>query len=58
MKKLDHYNFFSLHIKNKWNNLLSKTGKNKANKYYGNNKEVLREKAKSKYRELSEEKKL
>ena len=29
---------------------------NRANKYYENNKEVLREKAKNKYRELSEEK--
>ena len=30
---------------------------NRANEYYKNNKEVLREKAKNKYRELSEEKK-
>ena len=30
---------------------------NRANKYYENNKEVLREKAKNKYRELSEEEK-
>ena len=28
---------------------------NRANKYYENNKEILREKAKNKYRELSEE---
>ena len=31
---------------------------NRAKKYYQNNKEVLREKAKNKYRVLSEEKKL
>ena len=31
---------------------------NRANDYYGNNKEVLREKAKHKYRELSKEKKI
>ena len=30
---------------------------NRANDYYGNNKEVLREKAKHKYRELSKEEK-
>ena len=30
---------------------------NRANEYYKNNKEVLRERAKNKYRELSEEEK-
>ena len=30
---------------------------NRANEYYKNNKEILREKAKHKYRELSEEEK-
>ena len=30
---------------------------NRANKYYENSKEILREKAKNKYRELSEEEK-
>ena len=31
---------------------------NRANEYYENNKEVLREKAKNKYRELSDEEKI
>ena len=31
---------------------------NRVNEYYENNKEVLREKAKKKYRELSEEEKI
>ena len=31
---------------------------NRANKYYENNKEVLREKARNKYRELSDDKKI
>ena len=50
MKNLDHYNFFSLYIKNEWNNLLSKILINDVEL-------VLREKAKNKYRELSEEEK-
>ena len=44
-----------------WNNLLSKKQRsdlNRSNEYSENNKEVLREKAKSKYRELSEEEKI
>ena len=60
MKKNDHYHFFSLYIKNEWNNLLSKKRKvilNKAKDYHENNKEILREKAENKYRELSEEEK-
>ena len=46
-----------LYIKNDWSNPLSKNRQvilNRANEYYENNKEVLREKVKKKYRELSE----
>ena len=50
MKNLDHYNFFSLYIKSEWNNLLSKILINDV-------EVVLRETAKNKYRELSEEEK-
>ena len=61
MKKLDHYNFYSLYIKNEWNNLLSKKNKevilNKAKRYYHDNIEVLRKKSRNKYRGLSEEEK-
>ena len=46
--------------KNEWNNLLYKNGEiilNIAKDYFKNNKEVLREQAKNKYRKLSEEEK-
>ena len=55
MKKVDYYKFFIIY-KNGWNNLLSKRKKNReillnrAKDYYENNKEVLREKTKNKYR--------
>ena len=44
MKKLDHDNLYLM--------------LNRAKDYYKNNKELLRERAKNKYRELSEEEKL
>ena len=52
-----------LYIKDECNSLLSKKLKqrevilNRAKDYYENNKELLRERAKNKYRELSEEEK-
>ena len=45
---------------NEWNDLLSKkreTILNRAKKYYENSKERLREKARNKYKKLSDEKK-
>ena len=60
MKKVDYFKFFIIY-KNGWNNLLSKRKKNReillnrAKDYYENNKEVLREKAKNKSRELPSE---
>ena len=64
MNKLDQYNFFSLYIKNDSNNLLSKKQRDDfkySKKLLRNNKEVLRERererAKNKFRELSEEEK-
>ena len=60
MKKLDQYKFFS-YIKDERNNILSRKQRsdmlNRANKYYKNNKGVLRERAKNEYRELPEEEK-
>ena len=60
MKKVHFYNFLLHYI-----NMAEKTYYqrnretvlNRAYYYYGNNKEILREKAKTKYRELSEEEK-
>ena len=59
MKKVDHYNFFLLYIKMDETTYQKnkETILNRAKDYYGNNKEVLTEKPKNKYRELSEEKK-
>ena len=44
--------FFLLHLKNEWEIL------NSAKDFYGNDKERLKEQARSKYRNLSEEKKI
>ena len=60
LKKVGHYKFFSLYItvgetiyyKRNRDTIL-----NKAKYYYENNKEVLRKRARNKYRELSEEEK-
>ena len=56
MKKVDHYNFFIIY-KTGWNNLLPKNIRkiilNRAKHY---NKKLLKDNAKNKYRELSEEK--
>ena len=49
MKKLDHYNFFLHYMK------MSETILNRAKEYYKNNTEVLKEKARNKYRENIEE---
>ena len=60
MKKQGYYKFFSLYIKNEWNNLLLKKQRsmlNREKRYYRDNIEVLREKARNKYRGLSEEEK-
>ena len=54
------YNFSLLYVKNERKNLLSKKQRcdtNTAKEYYENNKERLREKARDKYRNLSEEEK-
>ena len=59
MKKVDCYNLFLLCIKNEWDNLLSKKHVilNRAKDYYKNDKERLRDNARDKYRNLSEEEK-
>ena len=62
MKKANCYKFFYLHIKNEWSKLLLYQQNravilNRAKDYYRNNKNVLRDKAKNKYRKLSEEEK-
>ena len=62
MKKANCYKFFYLHIKNEWSELLLYQQNravilNRAKDYYRNNKNVLRDKAKNKYRKLSEEEK-
>ena len=55
MKKV----FFSLYIKNGWSKLLSKKQRcdTRQRKYYENNKKLLRENAKNKYRNLSHKEK-
>ena len=60
MKKVDYYKFCLLHLKMGQTTYYQKSREtilNRAKDYYENNKDVLREKAKSKCRELSEEKK-
>ena len=50
--------FFFVIYKNEWNNLLSKKQRKnikQSKKYYENNQEVLREKARNKYTEPSDE---
>ena len=56
MKKV----FFSLYIKNGWSKLLSKKQRcdTRQRKYYENNKKLLRENAKNKYRNLSHKEKI
>ena len=57
MKNVDYYNFFLLYIKMCETTYYQRnrgTVLNRAKDYYENNKEVLREKAKTKYRKLSE----
>ena len=54
------YKFFLSYIKNEWIpwfNQLSKKPRRNIKDYYENNKERLREQAKEKYRNLSEEEK-
>ena len=53
---MDHYNFFTIY-KNEWNNLLASRDVllNRAKYYYENDKEELRDNARDKYRNLSEE---
>ena len=58
MKKVDHYNFFSLHIKiseTTYYQRNKETKLNRAKDYCENNTEVLRDKARHKSSELSEE---
>ena len=63
MKKVVCYKFFFIIYKNvwmqfHWNNLLPKKQKcdtRRSKKYYENKKKVLKERAKNKFRELSEE---
>ena len=60
MKKGDFYHLFLPFIKmdeTTYNQRNRETVLNRAKYYYQNNKEVLREKAKNKYRELSEKEK-
>ena len=61
MKKVDYHNFFLLYIKISETTYYKKKQRNtilnRAKDYSKINKEVWREKAKNKYRELSEEKK-
>ena len=52
MKKVDHYNFFSLYIKMSETTYYQRnreTMLKRAKDYYQNKKEVLRERAKNKY---------
>ena len=59
MKKVDYYNFFTLY-KLSETTYYQRNGQiilNRAKEYYGNRKEVLREKARDKYRQLSEKEK-
>ena len=58
LKKVDRYNFLLFYIKNDGTTYYETKRDlilNRDNVYYENNKEVLREKAKNKYRELPEE---
>ena len=60
MKKVDFYHLFLHFIKmdeTTYNQRNRETVLNRAKYYYQNNKEALREKAKNKYRELSEKEK-
>ena len=60
-KKVDHYNFFSLYIKESETVYYERNRDmilNRSKDYYENNKELLRQRVKNKYRELPEEKKI
>ena len=60
LKKVDYYILFSLCIKISETTYYKRKTKiilNRGKEYYENNKEALREKAKDKYKELSDEEK-
>ena len=58
-EKVDYYSFFMIY-KNKWNNYYQRKEDlilKRVKEFYKNNKKRLKEQARSKYRELSEEEK-
>ena len=62
MKKVDSHNFFWLYIKRLKKPVIKRTKKSrnnnkKAKEFSENNKKILKEKSRNKYRELSEEEK-
>ena len=59
-KKKSYYKLIFIIYKNEWNNLLSKKQRcdtRQSKKYYESNKKVLTDKARDKYRDLSDEEK-